>query len=352
MKKKNKKFKDLDINIENKPKKPLEIVKTLKISSANNIIRLKNISYFIISQNKFEENSTFPFFSIINKENLELIQKIHTNIYNQCLIINENSILLSKMIEPSTDLWTKDKSNKFIKTKSLSIIINSNFLFNSNSNLLFHYFYPNSSKSEIQIWKTKDEIPEKLISKYPTITSYIKKLFFLKNETILVIYHYESDDIGISFYNTNKFNIIKNIELDNKYCDLKPFKFDENRIIIIEKISDDCSYDDNIIQKIKIMKIPEFEIVKEIEAIYECRGVLTYKEFFILYEPSIIRVYNNDNYQLFKEIDIRGIFTLSKLKDNYLIGLVNQYANFDKYYEYDEKEKTQIRDLILYKVNF
>ena len=256
------------------------------------------------------------------------------------------------MIEPSTDLWTKDKSDKFIKTKSLSIIINSNILFNSNSNLLFHYFYANISKSEIQIWKTKDEIPEKLISKYPTITSFIKKLFFLKNETILVIYHYESDDIGISFYNTNNFNIIKNIELDNKYCDLKPFKLDENRIIIIEKISDDCSYDDNIEQKIKIMKIPEFEIVKEIEPIYECRGVLTYKEFFILYEPSIIRVYNNDNYQLFKEIDIKGIFTLSKLKDNYLIGLVNQYANFDKYYEYDEKEKTQIRDLILYKVNF
>ena len=45
------------------------------------------------------------------------------------------------MIEPSTDLWTKDKSDKFIKTKSLSIIINSNILFNSNSNLLFHYFY-------------------------------------------------------------------------------------------------------------------------------------------------------------------------------------------------------------------
>ena len=90
MKKKNKKFKDLDINIENKPKKSLEIVKTLKISSANNIITLKNISYFIISQNKFEKNSTFPFFSIIKKENLELIQKIDTNIYNQCLIINEN----------------------------------------------------------------------------------------------------------------------------------------------------------------------------------------------------------------------------------------------------------------------
>ena len=100
------------------------------------------------------------------------------------------------------------------------------------------------------------------------------------------------------------------------------------------------------------MKIPEFEFVKEIEPIYECRGVLIYKTFFILYEPSIIRVYNNENYQLFKEIDIRGISVLRELKDNYLIGLVNQYVNFDKNYEYSEEEKKQIRNLILYKVNF
>ena len=100
------------------------------------------------------------------------------------------------------------------------------------------------------------------------------------------------------------------------------------------------------------MKIPEFEIVKEIEPIYECRDALIYKTFFILYEPSIIRVYNSENYQLFKEIDIRGISVLRELKDNYLIGLVNEYVNFDKNYEYSEEEKKQIRDLILYKVNF
>ena len=165
-------------------------------------------------------------------------------------------------------------------------------------------------------------------------------------------YSQHSNDISITIYNIANFEIIKNIELENVYCDLKPFKLDENRIIIIEKISDDCSYDDNIIQKIKIMKIPEFEIVKEIEPIYECRDILIYKIYFILYEPSIIRVYNNENYQLFKEIDIRGISILRELKDNYLIGLVNQYVNFDKNYEYSEEEKKQIRDLILYKVNF
>ena len=53
---KNKKFKDLDINIENKLNNSIEIVKTLKFSSADNIIALNNISFFIISHKNFQEN--------------------------------------------------------------------------------------------------------------------------------------------------------------------------------------------------------------------------------------------------------------------------------------------------------
>jgi hypothetical protein len=39
-----------------------------------------------------------------------------------------------------------------------------------------------------------------------------------------------------SFYDTINFQKTKELEMEKKYWDLKPFKLDENRIIIIEKI--------------------------------------------------------------------------------------------------------------------
>lgn len=355
-KKKCKKFKELDINIENKPKKSLKITATIKISSGNKIITLQNISYFIIEQKNLEQK-TFSF-TIFNKDNFELIQHINSDIYYQCFALNENYILLSKT-DSSTELWIKDKSNKFIKNKILEICINSNIIFNSKCHLFFYYLYPDSHKSEIQIWETKDNIPQNMIKKFPTVFSSKKKLFFIKNETILVVYHcplvddiytVHSNNISISFYEIENFQNIKNIILENEYCDLKPFKLDEDRILIFEKISADCSYDDNIKQNIQIMKIPEFEIVKEIEPFFDCNDVLIYKNYFILYK-SIIRIYKIENYQLFKEINIRGIYSLIQLKDNFLIGIVNQNAALENY-DYYDKEKNQIRDIIIYKANF
>ena len=98
------------------------------------------------------------------------------------------------------------------------------------------------------------------------------------------------------------------------------------------------------------MKIPEFEIVKEIEPFFDCNDVLIYKNYFILYK-SIIRIYKIENNELFKEINIRGIYSLIQLKDNFLIGLVNQNAALENY-DYYDKEKNQIRDIIIYKANF
>lgn len=358
-KKKNKKFKDLDINIENKPFNLLEKSKTIKDTLGNNIITNDTISYFILKQRKNINKNSY-FFSIYTKENLELIQEINQNLYHQCLPIDENSIFFTKIIDSKTDLWTKDTSNKFIKNKSLEIKFNSNILYNSKSQLLFHNLSNNKDNSEIQVWETKDNLPKNIIFKFPTVISYKKKLFFLNNEKILLVYHYpiieepynqHSNDISISFYNTDNYENIKHIVLDNKYCDLKPYKLDENRIINVEKISDDCSYDDNIEEKINIMKVPEFKIVKEIKIYYECKDILVYKNYFMICD-STIRIFNSENYELFKEVDIPGVFRMIFLKENYLVGLCNQYMEMKKKFEIDENENKPIRDLILYKANF
>ena len=57
----------------------------------------------------------------------------------------------------------------------------------------------------------------------------------LEKEIISHYHRQHETNISISFYMEK----IKNLELDNTCCDLKPFKLDENRIIIIKRISDD-----------------------------------------------------------------------------------------------------------------
>jgi len=375
-KKNKKKFKDLDIEIDYKQKKSIEIIKIVKNISGDNIITLPNISYIIIKQKNIENNSMC--FTIYNKDNFELIQEIKINNLTLCYPSDDNTIFFSSEKNLS-EIWKRDKQNKFSKYKSLDVSINSNILYNSKFHLFFHHLYSELEKiesqmgdqkniseimvykSEIQIWDTEDMMPKTMINKFKTNASNEKILFFLNNESILVVYHcpydnqvfsYHSDDVGISFYDTSNMKNIKNITLDNKYCDLKPIKLDENRIIIIEKISADCSYDDNIQESIKIMKVPEFEIVKEFEPSFPCTDILVYDKYFILY-ISMIKIYSANSYQLHKEINIRGIHSLIHFKDNYFIGLVNQYANPEKNpIEKINSEENQLKNLIMYEINF
>ena len=59
------------------------------------------------------------------------------------------------------------------------------------------------------------------------------------------------------------------------------------------------------------------------------------------------------SYQLHKEINIRGIHSLIHFKDNYFIGLVNQYANPEKNpIEKNNSEENQLKNLIIYEINF
>ena len=61
--------------------------------------------------------------------------------------------------------------------------------------------------------------------------------------TALVNVQMHDDITKIGNYAFDQCSSIKNIELENSYCDFKPFKLDENRILIIEKVSEDNSYD-------------------------------------------------------------------------------------------------------------
>lgn len=349
MKKKKKIFKDININIEYKPKKSLEIKTVLKNVLVNNIITFPNISYIILGKNNEEQNSSSFFF--YNKTNFELTQTIKSISFNHCHILDENNIILSN--KDLSEIWQKNESNKFFKYRSLDTSINSNILFDSKSSLMFHHYY-DYMKSKIEIWETENKSPKSMVKKFDTNYSYEKKIFFMNNEKVLVLYHCpftwgkHFQDISISFYDIGGMKNIKNIELENNYCDLKPIKIDENRILIIEKISDDNSFDQNIEENIIIMKVPEFEVVKEFEPDFPVTDVVIYKKYFIFYE-TMIKIYNIDNYELFKEINIQGIYCLIHLNDNFLIGLINQYNNIKSdFYE----EKNQIKDLIIYEANF
>ena len=352
---KKKKFKEVYIDINYEPKKSIEVIKQLKNISGDKIISYADISFIIIRQKNYEKKVNS--FSIYNKDNLTLIQSISNTDFDQCFPLNEEFILFSNE-NNLTEIWKKNE-NIFIRYKSFNFSINSNILFNSKFNIFFHSIInkDNEYKSEIQIWETENKLPISKLKTFYMDFSKEKEIFFMNYEKILVIYNCIVDfdaysqhetNLGIAFYDMDNLKNIKNFELDNKYCDLKPIKLDENRIIIIEKISDDCSYDEDIKQNVKIMTIPDFKLVKEFEPDFPITDVLIYKEYFIFYE-SMVKIYNSQNFQLIEEINIRGIYSLIYLKDNYFIGLVNQYIT-DKN-DFSNEKKNQIRDLIVYEIN-
>lgn len=87
------------------------------------------------------------------------------------------------------------------------------------------------------------------------------------------------------------------------------------------------------------MTIPEFEIVYEFTPSFGCNGILLYKKYFILYSCAFIEIYNSENYTKFKEINIALVLSLSKLKEEYLIGLTKESVCYE------------ITNLTLFKIN-
>ena len=338
MKKKKHKFKELNINIgENKNLlESSKIIKTIENKLYNyhhftkRIKTLNNISYFILLDFSYK-------IYIYSKETLELIQEI--NNYSNCYIINEYSIILTKYdiinYRPiSNEIWIKNNNdNKFIKTNIINIPLDSSL--NNIINSELYIYFP--EKMGFQVWDIKNNIPHNLIYKIKTINSLEKQLLLLNKGNLLLVNHHcswfydsykDNSNISISFYETKNYENVTNLEKSELSSIID--KLDENRIIIMEYyVYDDQEHYHEIKQYIKIMKIPEFEIVHKFKPDFPSNRIITYKNYFILYSPSMIQIFNSDNYQLFEEIDIKCVYYLNYLKDNYFVSLIRKNSLYN-----------------------
>ena len=136
-------------------KKPLVITKKIKkIEDDVNLITLPNISFFVMKIGKNYQAK----YSIYNKENLELIQEFEFNDkLDKIKIMNENAIIFYGYY---MEIWLKNKSNIFVKNKTISIGITSNILINSKSSLLLY-----AETGSILVWYIKENIPQNIITK-------------------------------------------------------------------------------------------------------------------------------------------------------------------------------------------
>jgi hypothetical protein len=143
MKKKNQ-FVELDIKYFTE-KKPLVITKKIKkIEGDVNLMILPNVSFFVMKiTNNYQTK-----YSIYSKENFEYNDKL-----DKINIMNENAIILYGYY---MEIWVKNKSNIFIKNKTISIDITSNILINSKSSLLLY-----AEPDGILVWYIKENIPHK-----------------------------------------------------------------------------------------------------------------------------------------------------------------------------------------------
>lgn len=306
-KKKNRHFKDLDINIESyQPLKTHKIIKNNDFIYIKRIITLPDISYFIVCYKKKKR----LYYSLYNKETFKFIEEIQPtlNFYCYCHPLKENIILFS--FDDCTELWKREKNAKFIKVKVYDFFIKSNIVFNSKSQLLFDY------NDSIQIWETEDFCPKQLITKIKI--GDIKKIFFLNNKKILVVCNTSS----MIFFCSKTYKIIKYLENSERY---NIYKIDETSILGIEGIYSIKGPS----KKMQIMKIPEFKIIKDLNINPDIKDVLFYKDHFLLYSFQYIKIFNN-KYSIFeKDSYIKGIDKLVYLKDNYLVGSIIKNNDYD-----------------------
>ena len=237
---KKKKFKEISINIEEKLNKYIAFEKTIlnniPYTLQSNIETLPDISYFIISYLKG--------YSIYNKQTYELIQNINYDSCKYCYIFNENAFIIRNS-SYLCELWTKeDKQNIFTKKMNLfrsfsNIIVNSKgyIFYYGNANTNVYFYHIDEDEQKIQIWDTKNNIPQNLINGITTSQTNEKQLLLMNNEKILVVNHsyiFNIDTKSISFYSTKNFENIKNLTEDENKTELKIYKLDENRLIIME----------------------------------------------------------------------------------------------------------------------
>jgi hypothetical protein len=330
MKKKNQ-FVELDIKYFTE-KKPLVITKKIKkIEGDVNLMTLPNVSFFVMKiTNNYQTK-----YSIYSKENFELIQNFE---YNDKLdkinIMNENAIILYGYY---MEIWVKNKSNIFIKNKTISIDITSNILINSKSSLLLY-----AEPDGILVWYIKENIPHNIITKIK-MGYYKTNLFFVNNEDLLGVHLYHNHSSYIYFFQMKDFTIVKKMNITEKTG--KDFKFRFHETTYISKISENkiiCVYPKFNKNKTFFItiKIPEFIIghKNKENSIFD---FIIYKNYILFYTwDKKIKIYENSKCKLVQEINVKGFFSMIHLKDNYLLGSMTEYA-----------VENDLKSLVLFQLN-
>ena len=329
--KKKKKFVELDEKYYTE-KKPLVITKKIKkIEDDVKLMALPNISFFVI---KIGENYQAKY-SIYNKENLELIQEFEFNDkLDKIKIMNENAIIFYGYY---MEIWLKNKSNIFVKNKTISIGITSNILINSKSSLLLY-----AETDSILVWYIKDNIPQNIITKIK-MRYYKTNLFFINNEELLGVHIYHDYSSYIYFLQMKDFSIVKKINITEKAGEEFKLRFHEK--VNISKINENkiiCVYPKYSKKKTFFItiKIPEF-IIEHKNKENSISDFIIYKNYILFYTwDRKIKIFENSKIKLIQEINVKGFFSMIHLKDNYLLGSMVEYAT-----------ENDLKTLVLFQLN-
>ena len=301
--KKKKQFVDLDTKYYYKP---LIITKKIqKFLGDVKLFTLPSISFFVVKIGGRK-------YSIYNKENLELIQELNCDyMLNNIEIMNENAIII---YGGHMEIWTKNKSNLFIKSKTISINITSNILINSKSSLLLYAEYDG-----ILVWQIKENIPQNIITNIKM--QYNKtNLFFINNEELLGV-HINDYYPYIYFFQMKDFTIVKKMNITEKAGEDSSYeipyisKINENRIFYI--------YSKPYKNKTFFLtiKIPEFVFEQKRKKKIFFSNFAIYKNYIIFYNwNKKIMVFENSKCNLVRVIYTKGFSSMIHLKDNYLLG--------------------------------
>ena len=269
------------------------------------IMSLPDFSYFIVA---YYYDNNHKIFSLYNKETFTLIEEIQPKRDYQshsfhCHLIKENIIFFSD--GKITEVWKKEKNKKFTKIHEFYYNVNSNFLLNSKSQLLFY------SENYIEIWKTEDYYPKQLNAKIPF--GNINKLNFFNNQKILAAYN--ADKISIALFSSKTYKKIGYFKGNFS----KIYKFDETHLLCIKKeIREKGGFYEP--KKIQIFKIPEFNLEKSINISHFIENVLFNNKRLFLCSEAFIEIYNHEHSVFEEDIYILNIHNLFYLKDNYIIG--------------------------------
>ena len=322
--KKKKNFVDLDSKYYTE-KNPLEITKKIKkmqtIEGDVDLMTLPNISFYVMRSSKYYKTDNN--FAIYNKEDFVLIQEFKSKLY-YIEIMNENAIILYN--DSGMEIWTKNKRNIFIKSKSIEHLhITPNILIHSKLNLLLYV-----DGHGLSVWNIKEYIPQNITTNIKMPNIMITDVFFLNKEDLLGahLFNYNYNSFYIYVFKMKDFSIVKKMKTTEKISKELNLSLAGNLIIKINENKIFCAYKDNIKDKtfFMIIKIPEFIIEKEEKKNLFYKFII-YKNYLLFYsfDRNII-IIESSKWEFVKKINTRGFLSIIYLKDNYFLGLIREYA--------------------------